>query len=235
MLTKKELIKIGNDHGYKGEYIFMRHEDLAHTIDELIRSKGYKSIFNVGCGLGIMEHFMEENVDIYGIDIDEQELQTAIKLAKKGNRPNFVYEKQDIYDLHIDKKFDIIIASELIEHIEGDDKLLNELKQYLSPNGVMIITVPNKWQPRNRLRGFAGMDLAIMDPTHLREYSDKHARRVFESVNLTVQEKRVSVLYFPLEKYIKKIFPPRSIVRRWILKVMPNFASHFIYILKNKK
>ena len=43
-----------------------------------------------------------------------------------------------------DKKFDVIIASDVLEHINLDVEALKEWKRVLKPNGHMILFVPAK-------------------------------------------------------------------------------------------
>jgi SAM-dependent methyltransferase len=56
-------------------------------------------------------------------------------------------------------RFDAIIASEVIEHLDPDTALnvMDELKRHLNPGGVLIITVPDGWTPGGE--GFDGNEL----------------------------------------------------------------------------
>jgi len=55
-----------------------------------------------------------------------------------------VDDKADITDLYIypDEKFDFILCSHVLEHIENDRKALSEIYRILKPYGVAIIMVP---------------------------------------------------------------------------------------------
>jgi 2-polyprenyl-3-methyl-5-hydroxy-6-metoxy-1,4-benzoquinol methylase len=42
-----------------------------------------------------------------------------------------------------DEKFDLVLATNVFEHVEDTSELFDSIKDWLSPNGVCIITVPN--------------------------------------------------------------------------------------------
>ena len=49
------------------------------------------------------------------------------------------------------ERYDVIIASEIIEHVFDTDFFIEELKRILKPNGRIIITTPNMHFAANRL------------------------------------------------------------------------------------
>lgn len=231
-MTEQELIAFGRSHGYNGIHIYVRHKKICEILDTLVRKNGYTNLLNIGSGLGLMEHFMEEVIEITGYDIADDEIAVANDLATQNGRP-YTYVHQDINAIESDKKYDMILVSELLEHIPDEAVLLQQLKKMLTPNGVIVITVPHRMQPVNRIRQWQGKELIILDPTHLREYIESEIKEVLvEQNDLNILYEDRAVLYFPGEKWIGKIIPPFSPVRRWILKVFPNLATHFIFVVK---
>lgn len=97
-------------------------------------------ILDIGCSSGIFLGelaqigFKQEN--LYGIDI----IENAISNCKNAGLNNtFVMDAQSI-DLKQD--FDIIIASDCLEHLEDDEKALRNWNSLLKPNGLAYIFVP---------------------------------------------------------------------------------------------
>src|SRR4030042_288636 len=229
-----ELISISNLHGYKGKYIFIRQKKVAELIDELISELDLRSALNVGCGLGIMEQCIKKPIPLLGIDINQHAISVAKQLTAKSKN-NYHYAVRSIEWLIGRKKrrkFDLIILSEVIEHTKEEKKLLFKLRNLLTKKGVLVLSVPNKWQPRNIFRKIFFMPLKTMDITHLREYSKRAIKRLIKESGFKILMKRSSVFYFPQERIIKKIIKEDSRIRSSLLKIFPGLASHFIYALQ---
>ena len=107
---------------------------------ELIINSGKNSkILDIGCSRG--ELIKELNnvgfKNTYGIDKSEK----AIKLCKKQNLKK-VFIRGGTKTKFKNKEFDIIIASDILEHIKNDNLALTEWNRILKPNGKIIIFVP---------------------------------------------------------------------------------------------
>jgi len=77
-----------------------------------------------------------EKENIYGIDISE----TAIENCKLNGLDNcFVMDAQNIT---IPEKFDVLIASDCLEHLEDDKKALHNWNDLLKDNGYLLVFVP---------------------------------------------------------------------------------------------
>jgi SAM-dependent methyltransferase len=97
-------------------------------------------ILDIGCSSGILLNDLESlgfaKDNLYGIDISEN----AIKNCHKNGIPNaFVMDAQNIT---LTEKFDIIIASDNLEHLEKETQALLNWKDLLKPNGKMYVFVP---------------------------------------------------------------------------------------------
>ena len=99
-------------------------------------------------------------------DFDTRRLRQRFKSA--GIRHDFV-------DGDLDSSwrlgtFDLIIASEVIEHIVDDRGLFRRLYQHLAENGLLIITTPNKRFVNRVARVFPGFDAisSVQDGGHVR-------------------------------------------------------------------
>lgn len=42
-----------------------------------------------------------------------------------------------------DAEFDLVVSVEVIEHVEADDKFVNEISRVLKPGGIFLLTTPN--------------------------------------------------------------------------------------------
>lgn len=111
------------------------------------------NVLDVGCNTGktLFELFRNEKNqnEYWGIDINKISLSFAKEYSSKLP-PRFHFEKIDIskprWNKQLGKKFDLIIFSEVIEHLypAHQEIVLKELQKLTSNKGVIIITCPNK-------------------------------------------------------------------------------------------
>ena len=103
-----------------------------------------KQILDVGCGSGYGSDILANSgaTKVIGIDISDD----AISYCKKHYaRKNLKFEQGDCTSLlYKDNSFDVIVAFELIEHIDKEQKFLSEVKRLLKNNGIFILSTPNK-------------------------------------------------------------------------------------------
>src|SRR5688572_23241347 len=80
---------------------------------------------------------------VCGVDIDEAAVRHA---AEKYARPNLHFLAGSItaVPLSNNQSFVVILCFEAIEHIEEHDALLSEVKRLLKPEGLFVVSTPNK-------------------------------------------------------------------------------------------
>ncbi|MEA1968487.1 MAG: methyltransferase domain-containing protein [Thermodesulfobacteriota bacterium] len=114
---------------------------------------GYQ-ILDMGCGEGRHTASAQEQEKVFcvGADMDHNTLLTArekIKLHKAfitGRGSKWSLATADITNLAFKTDgFDVVICSEVMEHIHEQEKALSELTRVLKPTGTLAITVPRFW------------------------------------------------------------------------------------------
>jgi 2-polyprenyl-3-methyl-5-hydroxy-6-metoxy-1,4-benzoquinol methylase len=94
----------------------------------------------------------EMGYDVTWNDLRE-ELIGYVKL--KWESGNIQYQPGNFFELNFDGQFDVVLATEVIEHVAHPDEFLAKLAQFLKPNGYIIITTPNGEYFRNKLPKFS--------------------------------------------------------------------------------
>ncbi len=100
--------------------------------------RDYK-ILDIGCSIGSLVGFLAGRgyTGLYGIDISGD----AIAACRKGGLKNvFVMDATKLK--FPDKKFDVVIASDIVEHIEDHDSAIREFGRVLKPGGKLLVFVP---------------------------------------------------------------------------------------------
>jgi ubiquinone/menaquinone biosynthesis C-methylase UbiE len=94
-------------------------------------------ILNVGCGTGGTIKMLEKYGDVDNVDISED----AIKFMKKEGYTK-IKKVEGTKLPYKDKSFDLVIALDVLEHIEYDKEALKEWERVLKPGGKVLLTVP---------------------------------------------------------------------------------------------
>jgi len=102
------------------------------------------SLLDVGCGNGsqlALPLATRDGFQLTGIDTDSGSIEHARRLAGQSANINFVCGSVD--DLCHKRLFDIVILSEVLEHLEQPSDLLSLSARLMSRDGILIVTVPN--------------------------------------------------------------------------------------------
>ena len=120
-----------------------------------ITSKHYSDVnvlnglkcLDIGCGGGILsEPLSRLGAIVTAIDASEMAIQSAIAHSRKS-RLDIDFKCMSTGDLiksSLDNQFDIIIASEVIEHVSNRALFLSDIAKLCKPGGLVVFTTINK-------------------------------------------------------------------------------------------
>jgi len=90
----------------------------------------------------------------------------------------------------IKEDFDLVIISDVLEHVTCPQVVLEEIKSYLRQQSHVLVSLPNIAHFRMRLHLLRGRfdytDEGILDKTHLRFYTLRTARELIESCGYNI-------------------------------------------------
>ena len=102
------------------------------------------NILDVGCGGGLLSEPMKRlGADVVGIDASDKNINVA-KIHAKKNNLNIEYRCTSPENFKTDKKFDVILNMEIIEHVEDVDLFLSACSRLLKKEGIMFVATLNK-------------------------------------------------------------------------------------------
>ncbi|RJQ38221.1 class I SAM-dependent methyltransferase [Candidatus Microgenomates bacterium] len=157
-----------------------------HNLIKLMETIKPESILDAGCGEGftlnkLFEHKIGKKLE--GIDGSE----IAVSIGKKMF-PNLTLKKGDIYKLPFNENsFDLVICTEVLEHLENPEKALNEIIRVSKKN--IIVSVPN--EPFFRLSNFLrGKNLKRFgnDPGHINNWGIFSFKKLIRGQNLKIKK-----------------------------------------------
>lgn len=142
-------------------------------IDQLIENRTKLNILDLGCGPGSISFYLiNKGHNVTGVDLSELAIKSCKETKKIHNfsKGMFINESVEKYILRSRKKFDLIIMSELIEHLTNDKVVLKNIKKLLNKKGKIFITTPSLKAPLYRMGLMNSFDKRV---GHIRRYSIK--------------------------------------------------------------
>jgi len=104
-----------------------------------------KTILDIGCGGGLVSvPLCRLGAKVTGIDADAQAIQVATQHAKAQNLSlDFIHgAAEDLVAKN--KKFDIVMALEVIEHVQNPSLFVDLCAQLVKPDGLVIFSTLNR-------------------------------------------------------------------------------------------
>jgi len=101
---------------------------------------------DAGCGSGVYSILLAEaGYKVLAINIDEEEINQSRTWAKeKGFSGNIEFRLEDLRTINSpESAFDLIVCSEVLEHIDDSHNGAKELYRVLAKGGKAIISMPN--------------------------------------------------------------------------------------------
>lgn len=102
-----------------------------------------KAILDVACGNGLFTNLLKDfsPKEIVGVDLNVELIADA---KNKYNGIDFIVGNVEQLDkLFVSKKFDVIIANQIIEYIVDLESFFKSLENILNKDGLIIVTCPN--------------------------------------------------------------------------------------------
>ncbi|MCX6596550.1 MAG: methyltransferase domain-containing protein [Acidobacteria bacterium] len=153
-----------------------------------------KRVIDLGCGSGYgSDELAHTATSVTALDIDPE----AIAYAQHHfQRDNLSYLSASCEDVPLaDGSADLVIAFELIEHLQQPDRLLAEAKRLLAPGGQFIVSTPN--------RTYYATSRTEPNPYHLNEMDQAGFQQALETtfphVTIFTQNHVSALLFQPLE------------------------------------
>lgn len=133
----------------------LRLDIIVEAVERHAHEKGLGRlrVLDVGCGCGnISIPIGSLGHEVVGVDLDEESIRIASGRNPFPERVSFTATRAE--ELDLGRPFDVIIASEVVEHVAEPFVLLDNLRRALKPGGIMLVTIPNGRTCEERMRRF---------------------------------------------------------------------------------
>ena len=173
-----------------------------------------KQIFELGCRNGSLTRWFAPGNTVLGLDIDKESLDNC-KIDRVTTRQVDLNGDWGV-SLGI---YDIVVASEVIEHLYYPDQVIKKIHGLLKPGGYIIGSVPNAFNIKNRIRLFLARKegTPLSEPTHITQFSYGEVKELLEKNFIEVE-----------------IIPVVQARWMWFARLFPGLGS-FLIVFRAKK
>ena len=197
--------------GYLKRLRFVRR---AVTVAFPDRRPNSLRVLDVGCGNGsqLSLSLVDDGFDLTGVDTDQHSIEHARRLAATRSNARFLCLR--VEELDIAETYDVVILSEVLEHVIDPLSLLKAGLSRLRADGVMIVTVPNgygefeiDWWLFRMFRlqrivdAIKSKDTKVVSSTdnqddgHIQFFTLRRLRELFKECDLTISLESASSLF----------------------------------------
>jgi len=167
------------------------------------------SILDVGCFDRYLEKMLPKNISYKGVDINKNaDIMCDLNSGKIPTK----------------EKFDVVICSEIFEHILNPKKLLEEMKRVMKDKAIGIITIPNENHIKTRLRRLFNLKYDHLvfssNPQH-----HIHSPRIIEGIKFVSSEFKI----------IKKDYTTVNNISAVLSKISPSLFARGTMMVVVKK
>ena len=197
-----------------------RHDLVLGFVREVYGSRNDLTILDIGCGTGAMSRKLSPWGSVVSADFSP----LALSFSRRRNL-NLLCASDAMRLPFKDQSFDLVVAMDILEHVEDDSAALREIYRVLKPGGRIIATVPAY------LALWSGHDVALM---HFRRYVSAEVRERFTAAKLRLKRLSYAMTFlYPAVWLVRRFFrnpkkePKASLVKvpRWLNSLLVRILS----------
>lgn len=191
-------------------------------------------VLDIGCGAGDNARLLiNKGFTVDGITISAKELSAANQFLNRG----YLFNLENGLPAEVKNTFyDYIICSHVLEHICYPQQLLNDIKNCLKQDGVLIVALPNLLHFASRWQLFKGefnyQSAGIWDDTHFKWYTYRTGKELLEKNGFKLILKTVTG-QLPGNSFFSKVLSQRISASLFnvLIKISPGlFGYQLLYV-----
>lgn len=173
----------------------IKSADYSTSFNQFIFDKvpANSTCLDIGCCAGSLGRALikTKNCSVDGVDFNPKFLNDAVKNGY--NKTYLANLNHDYNSLEsINRKYQVIIFADVLEHLINPRTVLTYFKKYLTPKGQIIISLPNIAFLLYRIQLLFGQwnyrEYGTLDKTHLKFYTIKSGIDMIRSAGLKIIE-----------------------------------------------
>ena len=183
----------------------------------------------ISAGTLLHKDLAEVSSELYGFDFDQEGIDV---LASKGFNSLFRADLEKLDKVDLDETFDVIVAGEMIEHLNNPGLFLDGIKRFMNRDTQLVITTVNAYSGMRffvyGLRGRRG-ELEPVHPDHVAYYSYSTLKVLLERYGYRVE----SFIFYDLgSEHRPHNGRLRNFVNDICVKIAPQWADGVIAVCR---
>ncbi len=200
-----------------------------------------QEVLDVGCGEAFLaEQIQQMGNHVTGIDVlPEAKRQEAIDGYIQADLEHGIDTGQPALR---GREFDKVLLLDVLEHLRMPEKLLQDCRKLLKPNGRLIVSLPNIANITVRLMLLFGRfeytERGLLDKTHVRWFTRKTARRLLQSNGYRIVEEKMTIMPLELVLGLRAEHPVMRFIQRILIfctAVMPGLFGYQTFLTAQKE
>ena len=199
-------------------------------------------VLDVGCAcgdFGVALRKCRPASVVYGLDGNLGSVEIAVRTEAYAEVRSLDLDDPDVSSLDgYEKKFDVIVFGDVLEHLREPQKVLRTFSRFLKGSGCFVVSLPNvahvSIKANLLLNDFRYTPVGILDETHLRFFTCRTIPAFFSDIGLEVEECRFTLqqkqgwqpcdpfpsLSVPIRRFLFEDW--HSFVCQYVMKVIPS-------------
>lgn len=214
---------------------------LVQRLELIERLCAGKKVLHLGCTnypytLDAIEnnmllHFSLEKIasEICGFDYDQAGLDI---LSEHGSTNLHRADLENLGDVAVDEKFDVIVAGEMIEHLNNPGLFLDGIKRFMAPDAQLVLTTINAYCGMRflqyGLRGKGGRNEPV-HPDHVAYYSYSTLSLLLKRHRLNVEDFYFYDMGLEHRPHNRKVW---NLINDICVRIAPQWADGIIAVCK---
>jgi len=169
-----------------GDGVHSKHRHMKYHDFFVDNIKKDDNVLDIGCGYGALAHSIATKSNckkIYAIDINQSNIEKA-KSKFTHDKVEFIYG--DATKAKFDDKFDVVVLSNVLEHLKDRSEFLKSIKNNVNPDRFLIRVPMYERDWRVPLKDELGIDYRL-DKTHEIEYTTEIFETEIKDAGLIIQ------------------------------------------------
>ena len=204
------------------ESIEKLHNYNSYVFNKIFKKGLNKNTLDFGCGYGTLIDYLRRNfnLEIIGFEINPDAIEKLN--TKKINLINSLDENNE--------RFDQVVSLNVLEHIENDQKTIEDINHLLKDNGMLVLYLPHSMKIWTELDELVG---------HYRRYTKKDLFTKLENANFEIQSWEYVAFIGWMALFVSKLlgvkldYKENRLIRydKYIFRFLKNLDYIFKYFL----
>jgi SAM-dependent methyltransferase len=205
------------------------YRQVIKLIDKFTKNRG--SLLEIGAGSGgLLDILKHEFNDIHGVEPSKK----FCRFAKE--RYGLALDNTGYENISEDRKYDVILALDVIEHVVSVRHFMDKVFQLLTDEGIVIVSTPNKNSLTARLLGKKWWHIR---PPHLYYLDKKSFNALMDATGFKIMKKAFFYWTFPIGypiECLQKLLFKKSYISldKLTFRIKLNTFDSWVYVICKK-